>query len=104
MKHKADISQGTISFDGVPNATIRQMLKFQGFRWSPREQYWYRVRGSSWDFLQTLDKEIDKVNGIRRPDGNCWKCGSEQGFFRSYGAASPVYCDECEGHARSKTA
>lgn len=96
LKYHVDISAGTIRFNEKPSATILSMLKYQGFRWSSRSKVWYRKRGHSWDFLQTLDKEQDKTNGIRRPDGKCWICGDENGFFRNYGAATPVYCDKCQ--------
>jgi len=33
----------------------------------------------------------------------CWKCKSPDGRFRSYGAATPVYCDPCEVIARRKS-
>lgn len=96
MEYKINFSQETITFTDKPNQNIRAMLKFKGFRWSPRDKYWYRVCGTSWDFLETLEREIDKINGVRRPDGACWDCKDENGFFRAYGAATPVLCDACE--------
>lgn len=32
----------------------------------------------------------------------CWKCQAPEGRFRSYGAATPVYCDKCEAEERAK--
>ena len=31
----------------------------------------------------------------RKPDGACWKCKSPEGRFRSMGAFTPVWCDDC---------
>lgn len=96
LTHKIDFQQGTIWFSAKPPETIRNMLKYQGFRWSPRIGAWWRKRGSSWDFLDTLTKEIDKANGVpKKPDGPCWVCGDPNGFFRARGAATPVWCDKC---------
>jgi len=32
----------------------------------------------------------------------CWECQAEGGRFRSYGAATPVYCDACEVRIRAR--
>jgi hypothetical protein len=102
LKYSLDIHAGTIEFNEKPNSTILSMLKYQGFRWSPRSKVWYRRRRGSWDFLTTLDKEQDKANGVKRPDGDCWACGNKNGYFRSYGAATPVYCDKCQKERQTK--
>lgn len=31
----------------------------------------------------------------------CWECKAPEGKFRSYGAATPVYCDACEARIRA---
>jgi hypothetical protein len=81
-----------ITFSEKPGADVRAMLKANGFRWSPTGGFWWRiqVRGAA-DFLAALGKKI----GPRRPDGACWECQSPDGYFRPYGAASPVFCDRC---------
>lgn len=33
----------------------------------------------------------------------CWECKAPEGKFRSYGAATPVYCDACEARIRVNT-
>jgi hypothetical protein len=82
-----------------PDADVRSILKANGFRWSPVGGFWWRiqVRGTA-DFLAALEKKI----GPRRPDGACWECQSPDGYFRPYGAASPVFCDRChEAHQQT---
>ncbi len=74
------------------------MLKANGFRWSPSAGQWWRRRitGTA-DFLAALDRAI----GPRRPDGACWQCQAPEGYFRPYGAATPVYCDACHKAQRA---
>jgi hypothetical protein len=92
---KYSIARGCVSlrFDAKPSEDIRAALKANGFRWSPGEGIWWRrkVTGSA-DFLTWLEKACNPG----RPDGACWDCGDARGFFRGYGAATPVYCDACE--------
>ena len=38
---------------------------------------------------------------LRGVVGPCWACKSPNGKFRQYGAATPVYCDECEAKSRA---
>ena len=33
----------------------------------------------------------------------CWECKDPNGRMRSYGAATPVYCDACEARIRPTT-
>jgi hypothetical protein len=33
----------------------------------------------------------------------CWSCNDAAGKFRSYGPATPVYCDACEARIRPTT-
>ena len=81
-----------IRFSDKPDATIRSMLKANGFRWSPAGEEWWRKRitGTA-DFLAALDRKLNPG----RPDGACWRCKAPEGFFRPQGAATPVYCDAC---------
>jgi hypothetical protein len=81
-----------IRFSAKPDGRIRDMLKANGFRWSPSAGEWWRVRvpGAA-DFLAALDRAVNP----RRPDGACWRCQSPEGYFRPRGAATPVYCDAC---------
>jgi hypothetical protein len=81
-----------LTFSEKPDATIRAVLKGAGFRWAPAGAFWWRrgVRGAA-DFILALEKRI----GPRRPDGACWDCADPEGYFRPFGAATPVYCAEC---------
>jgi hypothetical protein len=85
-----------LQFSAKPDERIRAILKGAGFRWSPSSATWWRnrVTGGA-DFLAALQRAIDGAHGIRRPDGACWRCQSPDGFFRPYGAATPIYCDDC---------
>jgi hypothetical protein len=88
-----DIGPDTrLTFNDKPPDAIRSLLKGAGFRWSPSAGCWWRrgVKGAA-DFITALDKRI----GQRKPDGACWSCGVPEGYFRPYGAATPVYCDAC---------
>jgi hypothetical protein len=82
-----------LTFNEKPLEAIRSLLKGAGFRWSPSAGCWWRrgVRGAA-DFITALDKRL----GPRKPDGACWTCGAAEGYFRPYGAATPVYCDRCQ--------
>jgi hypothetical protein len=81
-----------IRFSGKPDARIRDLLKANGFRWSPGGGDWWRARvGGAADFLAALDRALNPG----RPDAPCWKCGDPRGFFRNRGAATPVWCDQC---------
>jgi hypothetical protein len=96
---KADIGGGMVSlaFDGKPSESVRATLKRCSFRWSPSGGYWWRREvGGAADFIAALRLQMDREAGIRRPDGQCWDCKSAPGFFRNYGAATPVRCDACE--------
>ncbi|HLW66359.1 MAG TPA: hypothetical protein VKS79_13680 [Gemmataceae bacterium] len=90
--HSIVASEVRIAFNEKPDERIRSMLKANGFRWSPVAGLWWRrrVTGAA-DFLAALDRAISP----RRPDGVCWRCQAPEGFFRPYGAATPVYCDAC---------
>jgi hypothetical protein len=81
-----------ITFSEKPDVRIRDMLKANGFRWSPANGHWWRrrIEGTA-DFLAALERKI----GPRRPDGACWDCQSPEGYFRPHAAATPVYCDQC---------
>lgn len=81
-----------LTFNEKPPEAIRALLKGAGFRWAPDGGYWWRrgVRGAA-DFIAALERRI----GPRKPDGACWTCKAPEGFFRRYGAATPVYCDRC---------
>src|SRR5262249_2581355 len=84
-----------IRFSEKPDAHIRSALKSHGFRWSPSEGLWWRKRvDGAASFLAMLGREVDRANGVRRPDGACWDCQSPEGYFRPQGAATPVYCDQ----------
>ncbi len=81
-----------VRFSDKPDARIRDLLKANGFRWSPAGGYWWRSRvGGAADFLAALDRAVSP----RRPDGPCWRCQAPEGYFRQQGAATPVYCDAC---------
>src|SRR5262245_24934489 len=82
----------TIRFPEKPPAEILAILKGAGFRWQRFDASWYRrsIHGAA-DFLLALERRCNPG----RPDGACWDCKAPDGFFRPYGAATPVYCDEC---------
>ena len=85
-----------LTFSAKPDERIRSMLKGAGFRWSPASATWWRAKVSgAADFLAALERAIDRAEGVRRPVGACWVCQSPDGFFRTRGAASPVWCDAC---------
>jgi hypothetical protein len=88
-----------LKFTDKPSAAIRSTLKAHGFRWSPSMGQWWRtaVTGAA-DFIAGLQKQIDDEAGIRRVDAPCWDCKAAEGYFRRYGARTPVYCDAC--HAK----
>ena len=86
----------SISFDNKPSDRVRSILKSHGFRWNGRTWWRRRVPGAA-DMIGALQKII----GPKRPDGTCWRCKGPDGYFRGYGAATPVYCDACETHVRT---
>ncbi len=104
---KMDYSIGTgyvsIQFDGKPSATIRQIMKGSRFRWSSASKEWWsrKVTGAA-DVIGAVQRQIDEESGIQKPDGPCWNCKKPDGYFRSYGAATPVYCDACEAEERAR--
>lgn len=95
----------SLKFSDKPSAAIRATLKGAGFRWSPSAGEWWRngVAGGA-DFIEALRRQIDRESGIRRVDGACWDCGNPDGYFRNYGAATPVRCDACESKRRAEYA
>jgi hypothetical protein len=80
----------SIRFPNKPPDNIRAMLKSAGFRWGNGEWCRRRVAGAA-DFLAALERACNPG----KPDGNCWRCKSPDGFFRPQGPATPVYCNEC---------
>jgi hypothetical protein len=95
--HAIESRRVSVKFNAKPPERIRTMLKAHGFRWSPGDGLWWRsrVQGSA-DFLLALDKVLNRD----RPDGACWRCKDPKGFFRRFGAATPVYCEACYQAAR----
>lgn len=94
LKFKHTIGPDTrLTFNEKPPDAIRSLLNGAGFRWSPQGGFWWcrGVRGAA-DFIGALERKI----GPRKPDGACWTCRAPEGFFRNYGAATPVYCDRCD--------
>lgn len=85
-----------LTFNEKPCERVRTMLKSYGMRWAPSSGTWWRGKATgSADILAALRTVIDQTQGIRRPVGACWVCQSPEGFFRSRGAAAPVWCDDC---------
>ena len=84
-----------ISFDAKPPTEILSILKANGFRWN--RHFWHRrkVTGTG-NLVAAIEKRIEVLSGIKRPDGKCWTCGDPNGYFRNRGAATPVYCDKCD--------
>ena len=97
-----------IWFDTKPSDDVRQILRANGFRWHPASGRWWRrkVTGAA-DVLGALHKALapKRPDGRPvRPDGTCWRCKDPDGWFRSYGPATPVYCDKCEAESRAARA
>src|SRR5262245_58874982 len=96
--HVLERGRVSVMFTDKPEERIRDMMKRNGFRWS-REGFWYRLRVEGFaDFLAALRRALEPG----KPDGACWVCKSPEGFFRPYGAATPVYCDECHAAIKQK--
>jgi hypothetical protein len=88
-----------ITFPSKPDERVRACLKAHGFQWSPSMGCWWK-RG----FIGLADivTALDRLTMPRKPDGDCWRCQSPDGYFRNRGAATPVWCDAC--HAAIKAA
>jgi len=98
MKFRFDYGNVFLEFDGKPSEEIRDAMKANRFRWNPVEKHWWRrVYSGVADFIAYLQKTLEP----NKPDGKCWGCG-EPGWFRNYGAATPVYCDSCNEAFRKK--
>jgi hypothetical protein len=98
FSHLIESDRVSVMFTAKPDERIRRMLKVNGFRWSPVGGFWWRrkIEGFA-DIVGALERLIEP----RKPDGACWDCQSPDGFFRSQGAATPVYCDACFAKRRS---
>ena len=106
--HYSFMGGATIWFDTKPPDDVRQILRAHGFRWRPASQRWWRrrVRGAA-NVLGAVEKALAPKRPDGRPvkpDGKCWRCGDADGWFRSYGPATPVYCDACEAESRAARA
>ena len=67
-----------IRFSAKPDERIRDMLKANGFPWSPSAGLWWRRRISgAADFLAALDRALNPG----RPDGACWVASPLMGSF-----------------------
>jgi hypothetical protein len=96
--HLIDFGRVSVMFSGKPPDAIRAMLKVSGFRWSHVGGFWWRKRVEGFaDFLAALDRALQPG----RPDGACWRCKAPAGFFRRFGASTPVYCEACYQAARN---
>lgn len=77
-----------IRFDAKPPAKIIAALKRNGFRWSPREQYWWRgkVEGAA-DLITWIDKQLHLRPG---PMGSAGIADRRKGTFGN--AARRLQC------------
>lgn len=92
FRHDLEFGDEKIKFDARPPAEVLSALKANGFRWNPTQKTWWRRQvGEYADLLGWIDRKVNP----NRPDGACWDCKDPNGFFRSYGAATPVLCDSC---------
>ena len=92
MTYSIGQRQVTITFDSKPDERVRSCLKANSFRWNPAGGYWWRTRVTG---AADVIAAVRKLTESKRPDGKCWKCQSAEGYFRNFGAATPVYCDAC---------
>ena len=88
-----------VQFDAKPSEAMRTALRCQGFRWNPQSRTWYARRWTAAGIEALEDLDRRERGEPRPPDGPCWRCKAP-GYFRAYGAATPVYCDACEDHAK----
>ena len=81
-----------VRFSARPPDAVLALLRVNGFRWCRPSGEWTRRR-----VVGTADLlgRIDRMLNPDRPDGACWKCGAP-GRFRNRGAATPVFCDDCD--------
>lgn len=97
-----EIAQGNacFQFPAKPSERIRQILKANGFRWSPASAIWWRSRiaGAS-DVAEAIDKILNPPTCDERTP--CWVCKAP-GMLRDHGAAAPVLCNKCEAEYRAE--
>lgn len=93
FNYKVSGNEFVVTFKGIPDETVRNILKGNGFYFNPTDKTWRTDSANSKAFgvLNHLGKE----HNPKKPDAPCWKCKSPDGYFRNMGAATPVYCDKC---------
>lgn len=54
----ADLMRLQVLFDDIPDATVRDLLKSNGFKWSPKNQAWQRqlTDNAKWSLNRIIDK------------------------------------------------
>lgn len=107
------VSIEAFKFKGPLHESVSAFLQDNGFKEDSKNGYWYTKERVKLPLIRELDKILDpKHESYQKytakpkpepekpkapePDGNCWQCKSPEGYFRNYGPATPVRCDECE--------
>jgi hypothetical protein len=80
---------------------VRKQIKALGGVWNKARQGWL-VPDHNAATASALAGQKPAPSEPRKPVAPCWECKDPNGFFRPYGAATPVYCDSC--HAKRRAA
>ena len=60
----SEIMRLQLIFDGKPEAEVREILKRNGFRWSPRGECWQRQLNSNGQYaLKQVEKALEEMEG-----------------------------------------
>ena len=63
VKENAEIMRLQLFFDGKPDAEIRQVVKQNGFKWSPKNGCWQRLLNSNAKAaLRQVVRELEEIN------------------------------------------
>lgn len=69
VERNTDINRLQLKFPGKPDASVRDVLKSNGFRWSPREGAWQRqLTGNAEYSLKRVVEKLKVKNAIKETD------------------------------------